>query len=136
MPDSPLQAEDFQNVILTCVFEQLVDSESCQLREMSSACAAEFFHWSVKQARPKAILTDTALGVSNILRRIYELAIHPGRHQRLGGAKIARLIARVRQLRDHLWTVSHASLSSMPPHRLYIACSTWCPCVSGADWCL
>ena len=32
------------------------------------------------------------------------------------------------------WTISHAVLSSAPPHPRRGLCSAWCPCSSDADW--
>ena len=34
------------------------------------------------------------------------------------------------------WTISRAVLSSTPPRTRRVLRSTWCPCRSGADWCL
>ena len=35
-----------------------------------------------------------------------------------------------------IWTISRAFLSSTLPYTCRMICSTWCPCLSDADWCL
>eukprot|EP00040_Diaphanoeca_grandis_P037768 m.249437 g.249437 ORF g.249437 m.249437 type:complete len:4140 (-) comp33873_c0_seq1:75-12494(-) len=90
-------APEFQKNILDCVFATVVDTESCQLREVSSKCIAEFFKWSVKQASDAQIEGDKVLGIREMLRRVYELAIHPGPYHRLGAAKIVNLMVRTFQ---------------------------------------
>ena len=42
----------------------------------------------------------------------------------------------VRQIRRHFGPILRAVLSSTPPVTRRVACPTWCPCCSGADWCL
>jgi len=75
---------------------------------------------------------------SDLLDRASAALAAKAERNKLGTSKrrenALRSRAEVRQLRHHFWTISHAFTGAVRACARRVMCSTWCPCLPGADW--
>jgi DNA-dependent protein kinase catalytic subunit len=82
-------------LLLECILECLTDNKDALLRDFSASSLREFLKWSIKhtpvftddqgQQQTKTATTNP-LNIKSVLKRIYNLLMHPNCAKRLGGA--------------------------------------------------
>ena len=71
--------------LLNAILGGLEDPSNSALREFSSVCVKEFLVWSIKQTTKKQ-QEQSASNAKSLLKRLYNMALHPNAFRRLGAA--------------------------------------------------
>ena len=71
--------------LLNAILGGLEDSSNSALREFSSVCVKEFLVWSIKQTTKKQ-QEESSSNAKSLLKRLYNMALHPNAFRRLGAA--------------------------------------------------